>query len=500
MTIPTHRKHSLITKGYDVWWSTRSNSVSSTPFKFTIKISQQSSKKGKVTPANESVHHDEAIAIVTGLTSSTLRSNKIISSPSKNIAAKNKSSKDSRQAIKEAQPVIPAKKTPPKVSKFVSATRTEEDVEIETVDDRDSIKAIEKEGTQVQDVGSTQRGAHSLASGSNSQDRHWNRSKKRTSSDLEEVSFTPPSVGVSPLKVIIFQFFPSFFFCKNVFPFQPPFLEFHQEGVGNNSPPELEADDIISNNKSEEIAISTQKQFTPSGDTSSMHKKELTSSHEIRKRPKVVLVSEFHGQKLIQAHRRKYLQSLWMDVRGQILDTPIEQIFSLKECAEEIIAEIKRTDPTNGLPLKDHLIELFAKAEAYDVLASLSWERMSKETHAELLSKVTVQLERVKAKEGELTCHLQSLEEKLQSIEDRKKVLQQELINLEKQNLEISSTIDQKHETFKEIQTEITQAHDELSSIENTSILTDDAVKELKDMKSVLESHKVVVVEYKFDI
>ena len=189
-----------------------------------------------------------------------------------------------------------------------------------------------------------------------------------------------------------------------------------------------------------------------------------------------------------------------MDFRGQILDTPIEQISSLKECAEEIIAEITRTDPANGLPLKDHLMELFAKAEAYDVLASSSWERMSKETHAELLSKATVQLEKVKAKGWELTCHLQSLEEKLQSIEDRKKVLQQELISLEKQGLEITSTIDQKHETLKEIQAEITQAHDELSSIENTSILTDDAVKELEDMKSALESYKVAVVEYKFDI
>ena len=154
-----------------------------------------------------------------------------------------------------------------------------------------------------------------------------------------------------------------------------------------------------------------------------MHKKELTSSHEIRKRPKAALVSEFHGQKLIQTHRRKYLQSLRMDFRGQILDTPIKQISTLKECVEEIIAEITRTDPTNGLPLKDYLIELFAKMEAYDVLASSSWEKMSKETHAELLSKVTAQLRRVKANEEELTRHLQSLEEKLQSIEDKKKVL-----------------------------------------------------------------------------
>nr|XP_027122172.1 uncharacterized protein LOC113739127 [Coffea arabica] len=149
MTIPVHRKHPLITKDYDAWWSTRSNSVSSTSFKFTVKIPQQSSKKGNITSANEPGHHNGAIEIVTGLASSTLRKNKITSSPSKNIATKNKSSKDSRQAIKEAQSVVPAKKTPPKASKSLSATRTEEDVEIETVDDRDSIEAIEKEGTQV---------------------------------------------------------------------------------------------------------------------------------------------------------------------------------------------------------------------------------------------------------------------------------------------------------------------------------------------------------------
>ena len=59
-----------------------------------------------------------------------------------------------------------------------------------------------------------------------------------------------------------------------------------------------------------------------------------------------------------------------MDFRGQILDTPIEQISSLKECVEKIFAKITKTDPTNDLPLKDYLIELFAKAEAFDILAS----------------------------------------------------------------------------------------------------------------------------------
>ena len=117
-----------------------------------------------------------------------------------------------------------------------------------------------------------------------------------------------------------------------------------------------------------------------------------------------------------------------MDFRGQILDISIKQISSLKECAEVIIVEITRTDPTNGFPLKDYLIELFAKAETYDILASSSRKKMSRETHTKLHSKVTVQLGRAKAKE-ELTWHLQNLEEKLQSIEYRKKVLQQELID-----------------------------------------------------------------------
>mgnify|MGYP004717141957 CR=1 FL=1 len=57
---------------------------------------------------------------------------------------------------------------------------------------------------------------------------------------------------------------------------------------------------------------------------------------------------------------------------------------------------------------------------------------MSKEIHAELLFKMTAQLERVKAKEEELICHLHNLEEKLQCIENRKKIRQQELIDLER--------------------------------------------------------------------
>ena len=121
-----------------------------------------------------------------------------------------------------------------------------------------------------------------------------------------------------------------------------------------------------------------------------------------------------------------------MDFRRQILDTLIEQISSLKVCAEKIISEITRTDPINDLPLKDYLIELFAKIETYDILASLSWKKISRETHVKLRSKVTAQLGRAKAKKEELTCHLQNMKENLQSIEDRKKVLQQKLIDFEK--------------------------------------------------------------------
>ena len=61
-----------------------------------------------------------------------------------------------------------------------------------------------------------------------------------------------------------------------------------------------------------------------------------------------------------------------MDFRGQILDTPVEQISSLKECAEKIIAKITRTNPANGLPLKDYLKDLFVKTETYDILTSSS--------------------------------------------------------------------------------------------------------------------------------
>ncbi|XP_027101291.2 uncharacterized protein [Coffea arabica] len=80
-------------------------------------------------------------------------------------------------------------------------TSMEEDAEIVILDDYDSIKAIEKEGVQVQGTGSTQEEIHSLANGSGSQDRHWNRSKKRTSSDLEEISFTSSLARVTQLKI-----------------------------------------------------------------------------------------------------------------------------------------------------------------------------------------------------------------------------------------------------------------------------------------------------------
>jgi len=53
---------------------------------------------------------------------------------------------------------------------------------------------------------------------------------------------------------------------------------------------------------------------------------------------------------------------------------------------------------------------------------------MNKEKHVELLFQVTIQLEEAKADEKELTITLQNLEGNLQSIENRKKILQKELL------------------------------------------------------------------------
>lgn len=283
-----------------------------------------------------------------------------------------------------------------------------------------------------------------------------------------------------------------------VSPFKPIFVEFHQEGIKNDSP--VEVTSMTPNKRNRETIANGPKQLTTSGSTSSIHKQELGNSHEIRKKSIVALVSEFHGQKLIQTHRRKYLQSLWMDLHEQILNTPIEQISSLKEYAEEVIGEITKADLTYGLLLKELLIELFVKVETYDSSISSSWDRMSKQTHVELLSKVTTQLKEVKGAKEKLTSNIQCLEEKVQSIEDKKILLQKELANLEVQSVEICSTIDQMQESLKKIQAKVAQVHDDISSIENANILTEDAAKELEDMKSFLESCKAAVIDHKFDI
>ena len=85
-----------------------------------------------------------------------------------------------------------------------------------------------------------------------------------------------------------------------------------------------------------------------------------------------------------------------MNFREQILDTPIEQISSLKECAEEIISEIMQVDPTNGLPLKELLAELFVKAAAYDSSMCSSKEKMIKENMQNFFPKRPLNLRKLK--------------------------------------------------------------------------------------------------------
>ena len=127
-----------------------------------------------VTFVNESKQHNGTIETETGLTASTLQKNKITSTRLEGIATKNKLSKNSQRVIKETNLATPIKKAPSPIAKFLTMTSMEEDAEIVILDDYDSIKAIEKEGVQVQGTGSTQEEIRSLANGSGSQDRHWN--------------------------------------------------------------------------------------------------------------------------------------------------------------------------------------------------------------------------------------------------------------------------------------------------------------------------------------
>ena len=65
--------------------------------------------------------------------------------------------------------------------------------------------------------------------------------------------------------------------------------------------------------------------------------------------------------------------------------------------------------------------------------------------------------------------------------------------------MEVNSTISQKYETPKKIQAELSRTYDEFFFNENVSILIDDVVKKCENTKSVLETYKTVVVDYKFD-
>ena len=72
----------------------------------------------------------------------------------KNVVTKNKLSKNSQRTPKETNLVTPVKKAPSTIPKSLTMTSMGEDVEIEMLDDYDSIKVIEKKGVQAQGTGS----------------------------------------------------------------------------------------------------------------------------------------------------------------------------------------------------------------------------------------------------------------------------------------------------------------------------------------------------------
>ncbi|KAL3500160.1 hypothetical protein ACH5RR_039253 [Cinchona calisaya] len=102
--------------------------------------------------------------------------------------------------------------------------------------------------------------------------------------------------------------------------------------------------------------------------------------------------------------------------------------------------------------------------------------------------------------EEKVTNHLQSLQGKRESIEDRKFILQKDFDDLEKQNMEVSSTIDREYENIKQMQVEVLRAQDQISSIKSTTFLTNEDARELEEMNNILEASKIAVVDLKFNI
>ena len=127
-----------------------------------------SHRSSKVTSINEPIHYNGATGTGTGFIASTLQEGKMTGTRLKSVVTKNKLSKNSQRAPEEKNLVTPVKKAPSTIPKSLTRTSIGKDVEIEMLDDHDSIKAIEKQGTQVQGTGSTQGETHSLTSGSSS--------------------------------------------------------------------------------------------------------------------------------------------------------------------------------------------------------------------------------------------------------------------------------------------------------------------------------------------
>lgn len=84
-------------------------------------------------------------------------------------------------------------------------------------------------------------------------------------------------------------------------------------------------------------------------------------------------------------------------------------------------------------------------------------------TYTGLYSKVTTHFSEMKAKESETISRVQSLEEKWQSGEDKKKVLRKELEDLEKENSATKTSLDQDRRHLEQVQITMAKAYERIA-------------------------------------
>ncbi|KAH7841912.1 hypothetical protein Vadar_025262 [Vaccinium darrowii] len=214
--------------------------------------------------------------------------------------------------------------------------------------------------------------------------------------------------------------------------------------------------------------------------------------------PALSMVSVFQGDKLISSCRRKYVSSLWAELSGKIGESRLNHVHTIEEEAEKILQEMSKMNQVDISPLRNHLQNFFKKVQEYNSARSSTSEKMHEEQQSHELASVSQRLSAAELEEGEINKEFQLCQQQFESIEAKEAQLKKELKDLGIKRKETEAQLLAHENELSKRQADVSRLKEEVSAIQNDAVQSDADIKNLEQMKNLLEALQKELADFKF--